>query len=142
MKLREYLDGMRAAQTADELNAAIIAPYPDPFIGPVSSRIRNVRLEAGRRICDAHPLGHFVPRFGPKRLLQVCGESRHIYKGGNSTGVRYAWHDANEWAKGVLRENGLSDETANQVMNCWSRSPHRALRYLEAAHAAETSGSE
>lgn len=137
MKLTEYLDGMREASTADELEAAIRAPFEHSYQGRTWARIRKVVLEAGVRICDAHPNGHFVPRYGPKRHLTVCGESYRVGKGGNSTGVRYAWTNAEHWATGVLRANGFGKRAAHEVWE-WALSyPHRALQKVEAALAGE-----
>lgn len=135
MKLAEYLDGMRAAATADDLETAIQAPFKHSFCGRTWSTICKVRVEAGERICAAHPLGIYVPRFGPRRLLTVCGEAYKVGRGGNSTGVRYAWHYAGEWAKGLLIENGFSKRAAHRIWDSWSEYPHRALEKVEAARA-------
>lgn len=131
MTLSEFLDGMRAAFTADELEAAIHAPFKHPFYGPTWARICKVRKEAGRAICDSHPLGRFVPRFGPRRVLSVCGESYKVGHGQNSTGVRYVWHYAEEFAIAVLRENSLSRRCAAAVWDCWNDYPHRCLQIVE-----------
>ena len=137
MKLSEYLDGMGRASTADELEAAVQAPHKHFFIGKTWSRISNVRIAEGKRICDAHPNGRFVPRFGPHRRLTVCGESYRVWIGGNSTGVRYAWTYAQEWAEGVLRDNGFSMRAAHAVYEWAFEYPHRALRAVENALAGK-----
>lgn len=137
MKLRDYLDGMRQATTATELDAAIGAPYRHRFSGSTWSRICKVRIEAGRRICDAHPDGRFVPRFGPGRNLTVCDESYRVGRGQNSTGVRYAWHFAEAWARDVLLQNGLSHRAAHGVWGCAFDYPHRALVIVGKARAGK-----
>ncbi len=137
MTLTEYLNGMSEASTADELEAAIQAPHVHSFQGRTWSRICKVRIAAGERICDAHPNGRFVPHYGPKRRLTVCGESYRVGRGGNSTGVRYAWHDARTWAEAVLRTNGFSRRAASEVWDSAFGYPHRALEVVEAALAGK-----
>jgi hypothetical protein len=135
MKLPEYLDGMASATTAAELEAAIRAPSEHRFSGPTWRRICKVRIEAAHRICDAHPHGRFVPRFGTRRLLTVCGETFRVGHGQNSTGIRYAWHDAQQWAEQVLRDNGLSRRAAYGVWSTAFDYPHRALAVIDDALA-------
>lgn len=137
MTLTEFLDGMRQASTADDLERAIQAPHDHPFQGRIWSRICKVRIEAGERICDADPNGRFVPRFGPRRRLTVCGEEYRVATGGNSTGVRYAWTYAEEWATRVLRENGFSKRAAHMVWGCAFDYPHRALGVVKEALAGK-----
>lgn len=131
MKLTEYLAGMQAATTAKELEAAIQAKrkggFVHPYYGPIWGRIRNVTIEAGRRICDTHAHGHYVPSFGPSRRLTVCGETYHVGRGGNSTGVRYCWHYAKEWAGGVLAKHGFSKRACAAIWDSAFDYPHRAL---------------
>ena len=50
MKLSDYLEGMRAATSADELEAAIQAPFEHSYRGRTWSQICKVRVEAGNRI--------------------------------------------------------------------------------------------
>lgn len=137
MKLSEYLDGMRAATTAAELEAAIQADFKHSFRGRTWSQICKVRIEAGERICACHPRGDLVPRFGPGRRLTVCGESYKVVNGGNSTGVRYVWHYAGEWAMKLMRQNGLGVRASHQVWDCWSSYPHRCLPIIEKALTGE-----
>lgn len=137
MKLTDYLDGMRAATTAKELEAAIQAPFKHSFRGRTWSTICKVRIEAGNRICEAHPHGDYVPRFGPGRVLTVRGESYKVGRGQNSTGVRYVWHSAGEWAKDVLKHAGLSTRAAHRIWEGWSDYPHRCLPIVEAALAGK-----
>jgi hypothetical protein len=137
MKLTEYLDGMRAAGTADELEAAIQAPFKHSFRGRTWSQICGVRIQRGVEICDLHPHGRLVPRLGARRLLTVADETYRVGNGQNSTGVRYCWHYAGEWAKGVLRANGMSQRAAYAIWEGWSDYPHRVLRTIDAALAGE-----
>jgi hypothetical protein len=44
------------------------------LFGRTWAQICNVRDEAGRRICEAHPLGWYVPRFGERRILTTCSD--------------------------------------------------------------------
>ncbi len=135
MSLTEYLDGMHAATTADELEAAIQVDCKHPYHGRTWSRICKVRIHAGERIVAAHPNGYFVPRFGAGRILTVCGEQYKVGSGQNSAGVRYAWSYAREWAEGVLRTNGFSRRAANRVWDGCFDYPHRALATVEDALA-------
>ncbi len=129
--LNDYLDGMRAATTAKELECAIQKPFKHPFGGPTWSRICSTRIDAGHRICDAHPLGRFVPRLGPRHRLTVFGY------GQNSTGVRYCGHYAQQWCEGVLRDNGFTMRAANRIWESSFDYPHRALKTVESALAGK-----
>jgi hypothetical protein len=137
MTLTEYLDGMRAASTADELETAIQGarkaepPFKHPFTGPTWSRICNVRREAGRRICASHPNGRFVPSLGDRHLLTICGETYRIGYGQNSAGVRYCWHYAQEFAVEVLTRNGIGVRAAHQIWDVAFDYPHRALGIID-----------
>lgn len=133
MKLRQYLDGIRAATTADALEQALQAPYKHPFHGPTWSRICTARIAAGEKIVDAHPHGRFVPRFGDRRALTVCGEEYKVGRGGNSTGVRYAWASAKSFAVDVLMRNGFSRVAAHYVWDGFSDYPHRCLETVRRA---------
>jgi hypothetical protein len=137
MKLSEYLDGMRAATTPEELQAAIMADFKHNFLGPTWSKICKVRIEAGKKIVDAHPHGRFVPKLGPGRKLNVCGETCSVGRGHNSTGVRYVWHSAGEWAQDVMRRNGMSKKAAHRIWSEWSDYPHRCLKTIEEALAGK-----
>lgn len=137
MKLAEYLCGIRAATTADELEGAIQARFKHAYNGRTWSQILRVTSEKGLEICDAHPLGRYVPRLGARHLLTVCDTHYKVGYGQNSTGVRYCWSYAEEWAIGVLLGNGLSRRAAYAVWNSWSRYPHRCLRVLEDALAGK-----
>lgn len=133
MKLQQYLDGIRAATTADALEQALQAPYKHPFHGPIWSRICTARIAAGERIVDAHPHGRFVPRFGDGRALSVCGEVYRVGRGGNSSGARYAWHSAKDFAVDVLMRNGFSRVAAHRVWDGFSNYPHRCLETVRRA---------
>ena len=138
MRLMDYLDGMRSASSADELEAAIQAPFPHRYIGPTWSRICNVRIQRGREICDAHPLGRFVPRFtGRGRELALADETYRVGKGYNSTGVRYCWHDAEMFSLDVLSRNGFSKRAASKIWDRWSDYPHRCLSVIQKARSGE-----
>lgn len=137
MKLTEYLEGLRAATTAEELEAALHVDFKHPFHGPTWSRICKVREEVGEAICRAHPNGRFVPTFGPRRVLQVCGETYKVGRGGNSTGVRYVWTYAQFWAVDVLKANGLSQRAAYRIWDCWGNYPHRCLPIIADALAGK-----
>lgn len=127
MGLTEYLDGMQAATTAAELEAAIQVEYKHLYHGRTWSRIGKVRIQAGERIVAAHPNGRFVPRFGAGRRLTVCGETYKVGVGQNSTGVRYVWHYAQQWAESVLRANGFTMRAAYAIWDNAFGYPHRAL---------------
>ena len=137
IRLTDYLDGMRAATTADELEAAIRAPFKHSFHGRTWSAICKVRVDAGNRIVAAHPNGRFVPRFDARRRLAVCGEEYKVGRGQNSTGVRYVWHSAGDWTKRVLMGNGLSARASHRIWEEWSNYPHRCLSTIESALAGK-----
>lgn len=143
MTLTDYLDGMRAAKNAAELEAAIQAnrrtkpPFVHPFSGRIWSRICKVRIEAGQRICADHPNGRFVPNLGPRHALTVCGEFYRVGYGQNSTGVRYCWHYAKEWAFKILTAHGLSKRAAYQIWDSAFDYPHRALNVVSEALAGK-----
>jgi hypothetical protein len=135
MMLSEYLDGMRAAATDKELEAAIQAPFKHSFSGQTWSRICKVRREAGLRICAAHPNGRFVPMVGPRRRLTICGREYGVGYGQNSTGERYVWTYAQNWAVEVLREHGFGIRAAHLIWDNCGGYPHRALQCVEEALA-------
>lgn len=135
MTLSAYLDGMRAANTAADLDAAIHAPFKHRYRGATWERICKVRIERGHEIISAHPLGRFVPRVGPHRRLSVCDETYRVARGGNSTGVRYAWHAAMTWAIKVMMANGLGLRASHRVWGECREYPHRCIATLEAAFA-------
>jgi hypothetical protein len=137
MTLTEYLDGLRTAKTADELEAACQADFKHTFSGPTWRRICNVRIEAGKRVVAAHPNGRFVPHLGPRHALTVCGETYKVGYGQNSTGVRYVWYYAKEWAWGVLIEHGFSKRAAAAIWDCAFDYPHRALANVADALAGK-----
>ncbi|NTJ67581.1 hypothetical protein G6M50_06355 [Agrobacterium rhizogenes] len=137
MKLAEFLEGIRNASTAEELQAAITADFKHSYRGPTWTKICNARIEAGYRLVDAHEHGRFVPRFGARRKLEVCGEVCSVGRGHNSTGVHYVWHAAGEWAMSVMRKNGLGIRASHQIWNCWKDYPHRCLPIIEKALAGE-----
>lgn len=136
MKLTEYLDGMERAATAAELEAAIQVPFKHAYSGPTWTRICRVRIRKGVEICDAHPLGRFIPRSGPRRALSLCGELYRVACGQNGPGVRYAWHSAGEWAMALLRREGFSVRAAHRVWDGgWNDYPHRCLTIVADALA-------
>lgn len=132
MKLEEYLDGMRGAKNAAELEAAIRAPFKHEFRGRTWSRICKVRIEAGDRIVSEHPNAFYIPRFGARRLLNCCGETYKVGHGHNSTGVRYVWHAAGVWAQERLRRNGFGIRAAYRLWeNGWNDYPHRCIAFVD-----------
>lgn len=140
VRLAEYLASMRAATTPDALQAAITAPFPHKFRGKVWDQICDVRIEAGLRICDAHPFGHFVPRFsaGRRRVLTVCGVEYRVGRGQNSAGVRWVWHAAGEFIRDVLMAHNFSRRAAYIIVDGdWSTYPHRCLDTIEKAVAGK-----
>jgi hypothetical protein len=138
MTLADYLGGMRSATTAEELDAAIQAPFKHPYRGRTWSQICRVRIEVGERIVASHSHGFYVPHLGERRLLTVCGQTYKVGRGQNSTGIRYAWHYAGDWAKVVLSKNGFSKRAANRLWDSdWQDYPHRALGVVASALAGQ-----
>jgi len=131
MRLSDYLSGMQAAQTAQELEAAIQAPYKHAFSGPTWTRISKVRVERGLAICADHPLGHLVPKM-VGRVLMVGDKAHMVGRGQNSTGVRWAWTSAMEFAVAHMRADGVTQRAAHLVWDAWaSQYPHRCLAVLQ-----------
>jgi len=129
-----YLAGLRAATTVDELEVAIRAPFDHPYRGAKWSRICAARIEAGLAIVERSPLSWFVPRHGANRRLTLCGQTYRVGRGQNSTGVRYAWHAAGVWARGLLRNEGFSVRASHRIWDGgWNDYPHRTLAIVDAA---------
>lgn len=122
VKLASYLGGIAEAKTADELEAAIQAPYEYGYLGPVWSRVCKARTKQGRLICAEHRLGHLVPRLEGRRLV-VCGKSMRVWSGDG--------HMQSLFAKRVLREQGVTVRAACLVWDWAWTYPHRALKSLE-----------
>jgi hypothetical protein len=134
IKLSQYLEGIRSAVSIEEMEAAIQAPHKHAYHGPTWTKICKVRIEAGVRICASHPHGHFVPRLIGRKIT-VADESYSVGRGGNSTGIRYAWHSAGEFAKSVLKRHGFTTRAASRIWDCWHDYPHRCLAIVERALA-------
>jgi hypothetical protein len=137
MKLSDYLAGMDAATTAEQLEAAIQAPFKHSYRGPTWSRVCKARIAAGERIVAAHPHGQFVPHVGDRRQLTVCGESYRVGRGQNGAGVRYVWHYAEQWARKILNANGFSDRAVKGIWGSAFDYPHRALETVAEALAGK-----
>ena len=138
LELQPYLDGMRAATTPDELEAAFQRDrtyQKHHFQSRGMRAIEKVRIEEGIRLCDRHPHGHLVPRYGHRRRLEIGGETYRVARGGNSTGVRYAWAYAEGWAIDAMIRAGLSRKAAHMVWGSFRDYPHRALKTVEEAMA-------
>ena len=136
--IAKHAGAVRAAGTAAEVESAFQTALAE--LGFSDRRLKLVRAaleERGRELCAAHPRGTCVPSFGPRRVLMVCGEAYRVPNGGNSTGRRYAWHSAREWATELMQEKGLSRKAAQYVWNCYGRYPHRALQTIEEFDAGQ-----
>lgn len=130
MKLSEHIENIRSADTPDALEKAFRATF-DQFRPRTIARLHRAVIERGLELCQRSKRGALVPRWdGRHRRLHVAGQSYRVVHGGNSTGIRYAWHDAKEWARGVLREQNLDEDTIEIVLEWWREYPHRALRAL------------
>jgi hypothetical protein len=136
MKLADYLDGLRAATTAEELEAAIQAPFKHSFQGRTWATICKVRDQRGQEICAAHPNGRFVPLF-EGRTVTVCGETYKMGRGRNSTGARYVYHSAGEFVKDALKRHGMSTTAAHRIWDASGKYPHRCLATVASALAGE-----
>ena len=135
-KVVDYLAGLEAATTVEELEAAIQAPFRHQYQGRTWNRISEVRIRKCLEFVDNHPHGHFVPRYGGgrRRILSVCGEDYKVGRGQNSAGVRYCWHYASNWAKEVLMKNGFSKRAAYRLWDSsWADYPHRSLEIIDSA---------
>lgn len=137
MTLTDYLDGMRRSHTIADLEAAIQARFRHGYRGRTWKTIKRVMSESGRAICDAHEHGRFVPRFGPRRMLTVCNETYKVGRGYNSTGMRYVWVYAKQFALEVLTDKGLGVRASHYVWDDCFDYPHRALKTVEEAFAGE-----
>lgn len=130
--LCQYLDGLRQAKTSSELEEAIRVPYKHSYHGRTWSAICKLRIERGLAICEAHRHGRYVPRM-IGRTLVVCGENYKVGRGMNSTGIRYVWHSAEQFATATLMKYGLSRRAAHGIWDCWSTYPHRCLDVVQEA---------
>lgn len=136
MKEAEYLDGLRAATTAAELEAALHVGFKHSFHGAIWRRICAVRIAKGLEIVAAHPLSYFIPQFAGdrSRVLSLCGETFRVARGQNGAGVRYAWHAAECWAKPILRAQGFTQTATHAIWDGgWQDYPHRSLAIVERA---------
>jgi len=132
--LTPYLDGMRAATTADELEAALQKDdfwTAQPYNGRGRKLIDKIMIEEGRRLRDEHSKGHLIPRVSTRNTLTVDGKTYKVGRGGNSTGVRYCWTYAQFWAIDTMVAAGLSRKAAHMLWENFDRYPHRAIRALD-----------
>lgn len=130
--LASHLAGINASSTAKELEARFRATFDLWKAQRTRERIREAVRVRGDQLCELRDRRALVPRYATRaRRITVCGETYRVAKGGNSTGVRYAWHDANEWVKATLRKHGASESLTREIMEWWNNYPHRALRALE-----------
>lgn len=138
LKLGQYLAGLRAAVTIEELEDAIQVPYKNrTFHGPTWSRICKVRDTRGREIAHAHPLGQFMPRWEGRKLV-VCDEVYgSIGRSGNAAGHRFAMHSAGSFAQSVLKSKGFSIRAASRIWESWAQYPHRCIRVIQSALKGE-----
>lgn len=109
---------------------ATYGSYFDDRYRRASEKLRwdgaNVR---GRQLAETVEVGRFLPRFEARRRITIDGETRSVGYGGNSTGERYVWTYAEEWAAEVLADRGIPPEVIRETLQCWGW-PHRALRAL------------
>jgi hypothetical protein len=136
MELDDYLAGMRAATTADELEAALMAPYEHPYAGPIWNAICKTRVEEGLRLCADHPQGRLVPRFNGDAIT-VCGELLTPGPGFLAQNQHFDSPEVTQLVKGALVRQGLSSRAAHRVAQAWIEYPHRCLAILESALKGE-----
>jgi hypothetical protein len=131
--LREVLHSLRAARTVEQLESRFELTW-DCFRRRTQKRIRRVVRERGIALCEMQDKRHIVPRWDSRRRrLIVCGKTYRVEHGGNSTGIRYAWHHAYEWMKKTLHEHGCSEPLTQEILDWWRDYPHRSLRALQAS---------
>lgn len=124
MNLFEYLDGMRSARDASELEAAIHAPYKHSFRGKTWTQICNVRIEAGRRIVAAHPHSFYIPSYVGNNVLACCGQTIRVKRGTS--------YQAGLWVQSRLRDHGFGIRAAYRLWeNNWYDYPHRCIAFVE-----------
>lgn len=132
IKLKDFLNGMRESKSASDLEAAIQVPYPHDYFGKTWTRICNVRISEGERICKKHPLAKkFVPTLGARNTLSVCGETYKVGYGQNAAGSRYVWAAAKSFYMKTVIRHGLDKDTASTIWQWWGRYPHRCIFALE-----------
>lgn len=139
--LNQYVEGLRQANTAVELEAAIQAPYRHSFRGRTWATICKVRIERGLAVCDSHSHGKYVPRMEGRSLV-VCGETYKVGRGMNSTGVRYVWHYAEQFAISTLMKHGFSRRAVAGIWDWWDSYPHRCLDVIQEALAGNLADPE
>lgn len=132
-----YAAAFAACTTAAELEHALQNGPPHPFRGAPWRRISDARIEAGRRICAAHPLGFYIPLVGERRKLTVCGETYRVGYGQNGAGERYAWHGAQSWVQSVQVRHGLSRRATYAIWDTALDYPHRAIAIVADALAGK-----
>jgi len=132
-----YAAAFAACTTAEELEHAIQNGPKHPFHGAPWRRISDARIEAGRRICAAHPHGFYIPLVGERRKLTVCGETYRVGYGQNGAGERWVWNGAQSWARTLQMQNGLSRRATYDIWDAAPHYPHRALEIVAAALAGK-----
>ena len=138
MKYSDWQDYVNAAKTSEDLEfrfQEFLVAWRNRGNRSVDKLTRDIVEQRGRELAGLSPLGRFIPAFGPRRALTVCGEKYTVAKGGNSTGVRYAWCYAKEWAVEVMKKNDFPfDDDVLNIVWSWALSyPHRALLAMEKA---------
>lgn len=136
MELDDYLAGMRAATTADELEAALLAPYEHPYAGPIWNAICKTRVEEGLRLIATHPHGHLVPRLSDAAVT-VANEPLTLGSGFLAQNQPLDSPEVRQFVKGALARQGLSSRAAHRIAQAWSEYPHRCLAILESALKGE-----
>lgn len=134
MKLSEHLEKFGLSMSPADLEVRMQAAhkaFPSSPLDRTWKRIKRAMETRGEELRALSPAGRFVPHIGPRRKMSLCGQTYSIGYGGNSTGERYAWHYAEEWAVGVLVEGGMPEETARRIWSWCRRYPHRALEIAE-----------
>lgn len=139
MTLQQVTAAITAAATYHDLEARFqdaLEVFPRATRSKIAiNAITRAMRERGRALCDAHPHGALVPRLGPRRQLRVCGETYGVGYGQNSTGERWAWTSAENWAVAVLRRHGIGVQASHLIWDWAFDFPHRALLDVEDALA-------
>lgn len=129
-QLANSLKAISKARTPSDLEKLFQEAHMNNKSHPSSRTWRQIggaMCERGSALVRARQAGFYVPQYGARRQLTLCGEVYRVGCGQNSTGVRYCWTYAEIWANQVLHERGAPREVRKGIWDSCFDYPHRAL---------------
>ena len=130
MNLTEHLQLIQSSPSARELEKRFQETLR-LYRWRTQGRIIRAVQRRGAELVAASPAGFYVPQLGRRRRMWLCGEEYSVGYGQNSTGERYSWEYAKQWALSTMRKHKVPPATAKHIMDWWGHYPHRALQYAE-----------